>query len=232
MHLAYSEQITSDSIILSQEESLHVTKVLRLKQGDAIKATDGKGSLAVGIIANSSKKNLKIECTQLEKLALPYQLELAICPPKSNDRLELILEKCTELGIKKIHPIVSYHSERRKLKPERLEKILISAMKQSQKSWLPELSEPIKISSFLAEERQGDKFILHCNAEFPRTSLKSELKTKNSLLLIGPEGDFSDLEIEEAQSQGFKSVHIGSERLRTETAAIFATSIYHTIFSL
>ncbi len=232
MHLAFSDDINSESITLSQEESLHISKVLRLQPGERIQITDGRGTLASGIISNSSKKNLKIEISEIEHSNNTYSLELAISPPKSNDRLELILEKCTELGISKIHPILCFHSERRKLNIDRLEKILISAMKQSQKAWLPELCMPLKFSDFIKHESDLDKFILHCNAEIPRNSLKTQLKSKKSLLVIGPEGDFSSQEIQGAISFGFNSVHIGEERLRTETAAIFASSIYHTIFTL
>jgi len=232
MHLAFSEDIITGDIILSQEESLHISKVLRLQAGDKIQITNGKGSLANGVINNSSKKNLRIEVIDIEFMDCPYSLELAISPPKSNDRLELILEKCTELGISKIHPVLCFHSERRNFNMDRLQKILVSAMKQSQKSWLPELVDPIKFSDFVRLDSDFDKFILHCNKDIQRTSLKSELKSKKCLLMIGPEGDFSKLEIETAIAAGYKSVHIGNERLRTETAAIFSTSIYHTIFTL
>lgn len=232
MHLAFSEDIIPGCITLSQEESLHISKVLRLQTGDKIKVTDGKGSLASGVIQNSSKKNLKVDVSSIEISECPYSLELAIGPPKSNDRLELILEKCTELGISKIHPILSYHSERRTFKTDRLQKILISAMKQSQKSWVPQLADPMRFTDFVKKNSELDGFILHCNSDIPRSSLKSELNSKNSLLMIGPEGDFSHQEIQEAISSGFNSVHLGNERLRTETAAIFATSIYHTIFTL
>jgi len=105
-------------------------------------------------------------------------------------------------------------------------------MKQSQKSWLPKISEPIKFSDFIKNSGTQSKFIAHCNLEIERESIKNALSQKNTLLVIGPEGDFSKEEVHEALEHGFKSVHLGKERLRTETAAIFATSIYHTTFSL
>ena len=232
MHLAYSEQLHVGDVQLSREESLHISKVLRLEPGTPISLTDGKGTRAEGVLLSSSKKNLKVEVSDLNFYDCPYNLELAISPPKSNEKFELILEKCTELGIKTFHPILSFHSERRNIKLERIQKILISAMKQSQKSWLPKISEPIKFSDFIKNSGTQSKFIAHCNLEIERESIKNALSQKNTLLVIGPEGDFSKEEVHEALEHGFKSVHLGKERLRTETAAIFATSIYHTTFSL
>jgi len=233
LHLSFIEKISEGSVKLNTEESLHVSKVLRLKNGDSIKLTDGKGSSAIGVITAAAKKNVTIQINEVHNASEnPYLLELAIAPTKSNDRFELVLEKCTELGIARIHPILTYHSERRKLNMERSKKIVLSAMKQSQKTWLPEVMVPIKFNDFVQQDFSGARLLAHCNADFTRESIKAISQKKPTLICIGPEGDFSTEEINLALDAGYKSVHMGSERLRTETAAIFATSIYHTVTSL
>ncbi len=233
MHLSYIENLSLGSIKLSTEESLHVSKVLRLKNGDFVNLTNGRGSSAKGIITAAAKKNVTIQVDEIHtENENPYLLELAIAPTKSNDRFELILEKCTELGISKIYPLLTFHSERRKLNMERSKKIVLSAMKQSQKKWLPELMEPIKFNDFIEQSFEGDRIITHCNADISRESLKAVSRNKPTQICIGPEGDFSSEEIKLAINAQFKSAHMGQERLRTETAALFATSIYHTVTSL
>ncbi|MFK7758228.1 MAG: 16S rRNA (uracil(1498)-N(3))-methyltransferase [Flavobacteriales bacterium] len=233
LHLSFTAKLTEGSVTLSTEESLHVSKVLRLKNGDQLKLTDGKGKSAVGRITAAAKKNVTVQVDIVKTEAEnPYLLELAIAPTKSNDRFELVLEKCTELGIARIHPILTYHSERRKLNMERSRKIVLSAMKQSQKTWLPEIMDPCKFSDFLTKPFEGNRFLAHCNSDFSRASLKTELTERATLICIGPEGDFSSEEIQQALDSGCTSVHLGEERLRTETAALFATSIFHTITTL
>jgi len=233
LHLSFIEELKKGSVTLNTEESLHVSKVLRLRNGDEIQLTDGKGSIGAGTITAAAKKNVTIDVFKVQTEAkCPYLLELAISPTKSNDRFEMVLEKCTELGIAKIHPLLSYHSERRKLNIARCKKIVLSAMKQSQKSWLPIVMEPKKFNDFISEQTKGDRFIAHCELEIPRQSLKSLVQPSPTIICIGPEGDFSSDEIKLAQNSGFKSIHLGNERLRTETAALYAASIFHTINSL
>ena len=233
VHLSFIENLSVGTVKLSTEESIHASKVLRLKNGDSINLTDGKGSSAVGIITAAAKKNVTIQVDKIHcESKNPYLLELAMAPTKSNDRFELVLEKCTELGIARIHPLLTFHSERRKLNMERSKKIVLSAMKQSQKIWLPEVMEPIKFNDFVQQDFKGDRILAHCNADFNRASLKAISQKNPTIICIGPEGDFSAEEISLAIEIGFKSAHMGSERLRTETAALFATSIYHTVTSL
>ena len=157
MHLSFIENLSVGTVKLSTEESIHASKVLRLKNGDSINLTDGKGSSAVGIITAAAKKNVTIQVDKIHcESKNPYLLELAMAPTKSNDRFELVLEKCTELGIARIHPLLTFHSERRKLNMERSKKIVLSAMKQSQKIWLPEVMEPIKFNDFVQQDFEGD----------------------------------------------------------------------------
>ncbi len=221
-------------MVLDTNESLHVSKVLRLHLGDQVQLTDGLGSKAIGTITSGAKKNVTLEVIDIsvQNEECPYKFELAIAPTKNMDRFEMILEKCTELGIKRFHPIISYHSERRKLNLERCNKIILSAMKQSQKSWLPEILEPIKFDDFIKMCSVKHRFLAHCNVDSKRTSLKDLIENQPTVLCIGPEGDFSNDEISLAENNGFISAHLGKERLRTETAAMFAHSIFQAFNSL
>jgi len=230
MHLAYSENITSNSITLSTEESLHLTRVLRLNIGAKVKVTDGKGSVGVAIVSSTAKKNVILELVEKKTESTnPYALTVAIAPTKSNDRFEWILEKCTELGIYSFEPIICHHSERKKLNLERCRKIILSAMKQSQKCWLPNISEPIKLNQFLSNGFEGSKLLAHCNKGVKRISITEAITKNRTVICIGPEGDFSESEINLAMNNGFRGIHLGNERLRTETAAIYGTSVFKSL---
>ena len=222
MQLFYLEN-PKDEIILSAEESKHATKVLRKKEGDILNFTDGKGAFykAEIIVADSRKCRLKVVSTEQKEKQHNYHLHIAIAPTKNMDRFEWFLEKATEIGIDEITPIICSHSERKKIKTERCNRILLSAMKQSLKFHVPKLNEAMSLSDFIKQDYEGTKYIAHCE-DGEKKELKRVNKTEKTIILIGPEGDFSPKEIELALQNQFKAVSLGTSRLRTETAGIIA----------
>ncbi|AXT53912.1 16S rRNA (uracil(1498)-N(3))-methyltransferase [Aquimarina sp. BL5] len=225
MQLFYSKDITEtiDEFEFSREESKHISKVLRKKEGDTLQITNGSGLLCKGVITFSSPNKCIIQLEHKElKTPKNYRLHLAVAPTKMNDRYEWFLEKATEIGIDEITPIICDHSERKVVKLERFERILQSAMKQSLQNYLPKLNPAISFSDFIQKENKDQLLMAHCE-ETKKQSLKDILILKNSTtILIGPEGDFSTKEIEKAIKTGYKPVTLGETRLRTETAAIVA----------
>jgi len=226
MQLFYLEHPEKE-IILSAEESKHATKVLRKKEGDILNFTDGKGSFykAEITVADTRKCRLKVVSTEQKTKQHNYHLHIAIAPTKNMDRYEWFLEKATEIGIDEITPIICSHSERKVIKTERCNRILLSAMKQSLKFHLPKLNEAIMLKDFLKQDFEGNKYIAHCE-DGEKTALSVEDKAEKTTILIGPEGDFSPNEIEMALQNQFKAVSLGTSRLRTETAGLVAV---HTI---
>jgi 16S rRNA (uracil1498-N3)-methyltransferase len=226
MQLFYLENPDKE-IILNTIESKHATKVLRKKKGDTLNFTDGKGGFykAEITIADTRKCKLQIISTEKKEKQHNYYLHIAIAPTKNIDRFEWFLEKATEIGIDEITPIICNHSERRIIKPARGNRILLSAMKQSLKFHLPKLNEIISLKDFLKKDFEGAKYIAHCE-DGKKNELKTVSKAEKSLILIGPEGDFSPKEIELALQNQFKAVSLGTSRLRTETAGILAV---HTV---
>ena len=222
MQLFYLEN-PKNEIILSAEESKHATKVLRKKEGDILNFTDGKGAFykAEIIVADSRKCRLKVVSTEQKEKQHNYHLHIAIAPTKNMDRFEWFLEKATEIGIDEITPIICTHSERKKIKTERCNRILLSAMKQSLKFHVPKLNEAMSLSDFIKQDYEGTKYIAHCE-DGEKKELKTVNKTEKTIILIGPEGDFSPKEIELALQNQFKAVSLGTSRLRTETAGIIA----------
>ncbi|RKE95438.1 16S rRNA (uracil(1498)-N(3))-methyltransferase [Ichthyenterobacterium magnum] len=225
MQLFYNSEILEDTpqIHFSKEESKHIVKVLRKSVGDLLHITNGKGWLFTAEIITAEIKhctaNIKSKAFQEKK---PYELHLAVAPTKMNDRYEWFLEKATEIGIDSITPIICDNSERKVVKPERLEKILHSAMKQSLNYYLPKLNQATTYKNYINQTFTGQLFIAHCE-DTDRKSLKQELTPNKSVtILIGPEGDFSVKEIKSAILNDFIPVTLGKTRLRTETAAIVA----------
>jgi 16S rRNA (uracil1498-N3)-methyltransferase len=214
-------------IVLSSEESKHATKVLRKKEGDILNFTDGKGGFykAEITVADSRKCRLQIINSEQKRKQHSYHLHIAIAPTKNMDRYEWFLEKATEIGIDEITPIICDHSERKVLKTERCNRILLSAMKQSLKFHLPKLNEAIILKDFLGKNFEGHQYIAHCE-DGEKTELRKEEKANKTTVLIGPEGDFSPAEIEIALQNQFNAVSLGKSRLRTETAGLVAV---HTI---
>lgn len=225
MQLFYTPDISTgaQSFIFDKEESRHIVKVLRKKEGDTIQITNGKGFLFTSEIIFASEKKCEVRIiSENGQPALPYRLHLAVAPTKMNDRYEWFLEKATEIGISEITPIICEHSERTVFKADRFEKILQSAMKQSLQYHLPLLHEPVPFSTFVNHKRTGQLFIAHCE-ETDKKILKTELRPLQEVtILIGPEGDFSTKEIELALSKNYIPVSLGNTRLRTETAAVVA----------
>jgi len=236
MHLFYIENTEfinyqSKIIILQEEEARHATKVLRLKQGDEVFATDGIGNWFQCNINEIGKKHcsLKIIEQQQNKGKRAYKIHIAIAPTKNIKRFEWFLEKATEMGIDTITPIITEHSERRDLKIERSNKVITSAMKQSLKAYHPKLNEAIKFTDFIENIESEQLFIAHLIDEKQLDLKTTYQKDKDVSILIGPEGDFSNKEVETAMNKGFKAVRMGIERLRTETAALFAVANIHFV---
>ena len=227
MNLFYHSHIkpSDQQIIFEKVESRHITKVLRYNEGDALHITNGKGYLFTAELVSVTPKQC-IAIIKEHKLTptLPYRLHMAVAPTKNNDRFEWFLEKATEIGVHKITPVFCDHSERRVIKPERYEKIIESAMKQSLKTYKPILAPKASFSEFMKRSQGINtvKCITHCQ-DSPRVSLKSIVQPgQDILILIGPEGDFSYKEIELATSNNFNEISLGQSRLRTETAAVVA----------
>ena len=233
MELFYSQDIENGIIRLSQDESGHCIKVLRHKCSDEISVIDGQGTLYKCRITSDSHKG--VEAVILNSLcdwgAHPYNLHMAVCPTKNNDRFEWFAEKACEIGFDTLSPIIGEHSERKILKIQRAEKILISAAKQSLKAAVPFVNEPVSVKDFIRQSSESDglKLIAYCfeDEQHPRRSIKQVLESYQGTditIMIGPEGDFSKEEAEMAMSAGFIPVHLGDSRLRTETAALTATA--------
>jgi 16S rRNA (uracil1498-N3)-methyltransferase len=225
MQLFYNPNIneTQTSFVFDKEESKHIVKVLRKKEGDILHVTNGLGFLFATEITIASDSKCTVKITSYEHQEQPKsRLHLAVAPTKMNERYEWFLEKATEIGIQEITPIICDHSERKVIKTDRFQKILESAMKQSLHFYLPKLNEPIAFKDFIKTGKSGQLFIAHCE-ETDKKSLKNELKTNQDVtILIGPEGDFSVKEIQLAIANDFIPVSLGTTRLRTETAAIVA----------
>lgn len=224
-------QHNSTSIVFDKEESRHIVRVLRKKEGDTLHITNGKGDLFTAEIqfANDKKCNATLINVQSHKKTWDFYVHIALAPTKNNDRTEWFLEKATEMGIDEITPIICHHSERRNIKLDRFEKIIQSAMKQSLKYHQPVLNQPIGFSEFMAQHSNEICCIAHCE-EGPKKTLKDHVKPKeNVIILIGPEGDFSPQEIAMAIKQKYQPISLGASRLRTETAALVALQHLHFI---
>lgn len=255
MELFYSRDMEGGICRLDQDESGHCIKVLRHRSGDEINIIDGCGTLCRCRVTVDSPKGVEAMVLSTEEGwgGHPYRLHMAVCPTKNNDRYEWFAEKACEIGLDEISPVIGEHSERRIFKTARLEKILISAAKQSLKGAVPIVNEPVSVKEFIVEhgipdqagndgERTGNdgtmaendgggtlRLIAYCfeDENVPRRSIKEVLagyEGEEIVILIGPEGDFSRAEAELALSKGFIPVHLGDSRLRTETAALTAVS--------
>ena len=229
MQLFYNSEIkkSTKTFFFDKEESKHIVKVLRKKEGDKIIITNGLGYLFESEIIMASEKKCEVKIVE-ESFFKPstFYTHIAVAPTKMLDRIEWFLEKATEIGIHEITPIICDHSERKVYKIGRAEKIIQAAMKQSLHYYLPKINEPISLSQFVKLNFEGQKFIAHCE-ETDRKSLKQQLNPKTDItILIGPEGDFSVKEIQTSLKHNFIPVTLGNTRLRTETAALVAC---HTI---
>ena len=260
MELFYSENIEGGICRLDHDESGHCIKVLRHRCGDEISVIDGRGTLYRCRITNDSHKG--VEAMVLDEVAEwgshPYQLHLAVCPTKNNDRYEWFAEKACEMGFDMLSPVIGDHSERKILKTQRVEKILVSAAKQSLKASVPVVNEPVSVKEFIkqngvnaaargagalgaaplacrTDSEQPLRLIAYCfeDENIPRRSIKEVLSSYEGyeiIVMIGPEGDFSKEEADLALANGFIPIHLGDSRLRTETAALTATAAVYLQF--
>lgn len=223
MHVFYTPDIQKRNE-LPEEEAQHCARVLRLGVGDEITLTDGKGYFYQAEITAASNKRclVSIRETVFQEPLWTCHLHIAMAPTKNMDRNEWFAEKATEIGFDELTFLNCRYSERKVIKNERIEKILISAIKQSLKARLPKLKEMMDFDKFIAQDFQGQKFIAHCY-EGEKPLLKNVLKAgEDALVLIGPEGDFSEEEVKKAIERGFVPISLGRSRLRTETAALVA----------
>ncbi len=235
MELFFSNEIFETHLFLKIEESGHCIKVLRKTNGDVIKVIDGKGNLYEGPIEIENKnKPVKVRIlskTHFEASKFQSGFHLVIAPTKNADRMEWLVEKAVEMGIASITFVHCEHSERTNLRLDRIEKIAIAALKQSQQYWLPKITIPIPLKKYFelypADE---NSFIAHC-ADGEKTEFGANLTKDFCRILIGPEGDFSESEIELALVEGFKPVSLGLSRLRTETAGFYACAVYRSMLS-
>ena len=224
MHTFFSPDLVRGVNLLSPEESHHCAKVLRLQEGEVIRLIDGKGIVAEAIITNPNGKSTEFRITRSQSFERPEkQCSIAIAPTKSNDRFEFFLEKAVELGVDRIIPILCKRSERKNLKHERMEKIVMAATKQSLRPFLPEILPLTKFEKLENIASEVSMFIAHCE-DGDKTKV-SAINEKHVLILIGPEGDFTPEEIEATNNWGAKPLSLGTNRLRTETAGIFAASM-------
>lgn len=216
---------------LPTEEAQHCIKVLRKKEGDEILLADGKGNFYDADIIQANPKHCIVNIIKSvsPKKNWNFNLQIAFAPTKNMDRVEWFAEKATEIGIDHFSPILCQYSERKEIKLQRIEKILISAMKQSQKALLPQLDEMQSFSQLIKQEFEGQKFIAHCYPQEKPILKEVYKKGMNALILIGPEGDFSEKEVEEAIRSGFQPISLGESRLRTETAALAACHAIHVL---
>ncbi|WP_166336085.1 16S rRNA (uracil(1498)-N(3))-methyltransferase [Sphingobacterium chungjuense] len=223
-------QHTHTEYLLSEEESKHAIRVLRLQIGSTVHLVNGAGDLLQAEIIDAHPKRtaLRILSYEREFQKRNYFLHIAIAPTKNIDRLEWFIEKATEIGVDEITPIICEHSERKEVKVDRLTKVAVAAMKQSLKAYLPQINPAISFAHFMEQQRAASatvhKAIAHC-VDMEKAYLNTIFPSQSAyLILIGPEGDFSEKEIASAMTDGFQMMSLGESRLRTETAALMATA--------
>ena len=222
MQIFYSKSLNEELIRLDKDESRHCAKVLRMQEQQQIGVVDGAGTFCIAELTDvNHESTLARVLSRKENYgSRPFTLHLAVAPTKNIDRFEWLLEKSTECGVNEITPIICEKSERRVIKPERLEKILLSAMKQSMRAFLPKLHPVVKLKQFLNTPFDGTALIAHCSEGMKTSLINTYIPGNNLLILIGPEGDFSGEEIDLALQQGYQAISLGRHRLRTETAAL------------
>lgn len=229
MTIFYTPEIATKKELPS-DEAIHCTKVLRLSEGDHIILSDGKGTFYEAELSLATPKKCLVNILSENHIKpSPCYIHIAMGPTKNMDRNELVAEKCTEISFNELTFLRCRYSERKIIKTDRIEKILISAMKQSKHAYLPKLNEMMEFKDFINQPFDGQKFIAHCYEADKKSLKECYNKGENALILIGPEGDFSEEEVNLALKNGFIPVTLGDSRLRTETAAIFATATINII---
>lgn len=224
MHLFYTSDILFDTYTLSEEESKHCIRVLRLEMGAEVILVDGRGGYYTAKITDTNPKRTSLQVISKQEAfgKRNHFLHIAVAPTKNIERMEWFLEKATEMGIDIITPIICERSERKEVKTDRLNRIITSAVKQSIKAYHPLLNEPVSFKKFISGQFDGQKLIAHC-MEGSKNNLKELIKPQGSyLVMIGPEGDFTPHELDLAHSAGYLPISLGEARLRTETAALAA----------
>lgn len=230
----YAPEI-AETLSLPEDEAKHCLRVLRHKFGDTIEVIDGKGKRHHCRITNDNPRKMEVEIIETinESLAWDTFITIAVAPTKNMDRMEWLVEKLTEIGVNRFVPLLCRHSERKELKIDRLQRIAISAMKQSLKATLPEIMPMTPFSDFIKNDDSEAKFIAYCDPTIPRKLLAKEYNgAKSVTILIGPEGDFDIEEIKFALDCGMIPVTLGDNRLRTETAALTACDTIHILNQL
>jgi 16S rRNA (uracil1498-N3)-methyltransferase len=231
MHLFYAPGLKNNTHVLTPDESRHCIKSLRLGKSDFVHLTDGRGNLFRSRIVKDDPRRCVVEVEQTwhEYGKRSFSLHLAVAPTKNIKRYEWFLEKVTELGIDEITPLLCFHSERKQVNPERMNRILISAMKQSLKTYLPELHQMRSFADLVRSAPQGNRYLGYCEEENTPHLKRLYHPGENALILIGPEGDFSQQEVALANDYGFQSISLGQSRLRTETAGVVAAHSIHML---
>lgn len=235
MQLFYAPDIVLPRYGLGRDESRHAVRVLRLGVGDTLHITDGCGNLHMCRVVEPSPERCIVEVVSTERDfgRLPYRLTMAVAPTKNADRYEWFVEKATEIGVESIAALECERSERRTLKAERVEKIITAAMKQSLKAFRPHFETGAQFADFIAQPFAGRRFIAHCGPALGgagKRFLASSLRAgEDAVVMIGPEGDFSPAEVAAALAHGFEEITLGSQRLRTETAALMAVAMVATL---
>ena len=213
------------AVHINEEEQQHIVKVLRMRDGEEISVTDGKGNLANGkLVFEGKKASLNIDEIKENLPDFSPKLHIAIAPTKNIDRIEFFVEKAVEMGISEISFILTEKTERKNISIEKLRKQAIGASKQSHRFHFPKVNDLIKFSDFMKNLNPENTFVAHCNENLKRINLNDIPNLENYTFLIGPEGDFSDKEIQLLAEKGIKAVSLGNQRLRTETAGIFVAA--------
>lgn len=227
MQLFYIPSYNDERVItLGKEESAHISRVLRYKEGQMIYLTDGKGKMMKATILHSDAKICMVEVidTQAEYNKPQYDVHIAFAPTKNINRIEWMVEKAVEMGVSELTPIITEHSERKTINIERLDKIIVSAMKQSIRTYKPILNDITKFSDIFSLSTQHKKYLCYCGTQ-DKIFIHQDYHPKESaLVIIGPEGDFSEAEVQKAKANDCKLITLGNMRLRTETAALYALS--------
>jgi 16S rRNA (uracil1498-N3)-methyltransferase len=230
MQVFHAPDISGDHYTLNINESKHTIRVLRMKKGSPVRLIDGRGNLFEGIIADPDPAGCIINIVSVihEFEKRDYRLHIAISPLKNPERFEWFVEKAVEIGVDEITPLISKNTEKPGIKSERIRNLIISAMKQSLKAKEPHLNQVKKFREFINENHAGKLMIAHCHSDLKRSKISEVYsRCEDAVIMIGPEGDFSREEIEDAMSNKFTQIHLGGSRLRTETAGIAAChSIY------
>jgi 16S rRNA (uracil1498-N3)-methyltransferase len=226
--LFYIEQVNVEDPLFTfpEESSKHIIQVLRMKMGERLRITDGNGYRAEAEIVSDHRKHCQVKRLSIEYVQpASHQKCIAISPVKNSSRFEWFLEKATEIGVAEIVPLICSRTEKQQLRTARLQQVLQSAMLQSQQAWMPRLCEPASFIDLVKRPYKGSRYIAHCEATQERNLLPVSTDIPKSLILIGPEGDFTEEEIALALHEGFTPVSLGESRLRTETAGIVAATL-------